>query len=303
MASVEPLTRTLEAPPRSSAVPPAGRAVVRTALLNRLCAAADGTIATIVAPAGYGKTTLLSQWAERDPRPVLWVNLEEDADDAEAVSEYLRPLAEPGLLALVDDVQVLRSGQALDAFERILGSVAPGTTVGLAARRPPQLPLARLRAQGRLLEIGPDELALWGRDAETLIRRAGVLLPRQEAAALADRLEGWPAALYLAALSVRSGADSSTVSGDDRFLADFLEAEHLAGLSPAQRNFVTQTSVFEQLTAESVRLPAGAVRLAPDALLTRRGGRARAARPPAPPLRLPARGPRLHARRARAVEA
>ncbi len=251
MASVEPLTRTLEAPSNSSAFPPAARAVVRTALLNRLCAAADGTIATIVAPAGYGKTTLLSQWAERDPRPVLWIELDEDADDAEAVSEYLRPLAEPGLLALVDDVQVLRSRQALDTFERILGTIATGTTVGLAARRPPQLPLARLRAQGRLIEIGTDELALWGRDAETLIRRAGVLLPRQEAAALADRLEGWPAALYLAALSVRSGADASTVSGDDRFLADFLEAEHLAGLSPAQRIFATQTSVFEQLTAET----------------------------------------------------
>jgi LuxR family maltose regulon positive regulatory protein len=251
VAFVEPLTRTLEAPPRSGAVLPTERAVVRTALLNQLCAVADGTIATIIAPAGYGKTTLMSQWAERDPRPVLWIELEGDDDNPEAVGAHLQPLVdEPEILALVDDVHVLRSRPALDALERMLGGLAPGTTVGLAARRPPQLPLARLRAQGRLLEIGPDELALRGRDAETLLRRAGVLLPRQEAAALADRLDGWPAALFLAALSLRSGADSSTVGGDDRFLADFLETEHLAGLSPPQRYFVTQTSVFEQLSAE-----------------------------------------------------
>jgi LuxR family maltose regulon positive regulatory protein len=212
---------------------------------------ADGTIATIIAPAGYGKTTLLSQWAERDSRPVLWIDLNGEEGDPEAVGAHLQQLVEePGVLALIDDVHVL-SRKGVDAFERALGRLARGTTVGLAARRPVQLPLARLRAQGCLLEIGPDELALSGRDAETLIRRAGVLLPRHEAAALADRVEGWPAALFLAALSVRSGAHSPTVSGDDRFLADFLENEHLAGLSASQRNFVIHTSVFEQLTAET----------------------------------------------------
>jgi LuxR family maltose regulon positive regulatory protein len=252
VAFVEPLTPPLEAPPRSSAVSPAGRAIVRTALLNRLCAAPDGTIATVTAPAGYGKTTLLSQWAERDSRPVVWIDLEGKEDDPEAVGAHLRPLVEEsGLLALVDDVHALRSRESLGVLERVLGSLASGTTVGLAARRPPQLPLARLRAQGRLLEIGPDELALLGRDAETLLRRAGVLLPRPEAEALADRLEGWPAALFLAALSLRSGADSSTVNGDDRFLAEFLETEHLAGLSSAQRTFIIQTSVFEHLTSEA----------------------------------------------------
>ena len=64
----------------------------------------------------------------------------------------------------------------------------------------------------RIIDADSEDNQLRGRDAETLIRRAGVLLPRQEAEALADRLEGWPAALYLAALSLRNGADSSTVN-------------------------------------------------------------------------------------------
>jgi LuxR family maltose regulon positive regulatory protein len=226
--------------------------VVRTAILNRLCAASDGTIVTIVAPAGYGKTTLLSQWAERDSRPVLRIDLLPEDDNAELLGALLEPLAhEPGLLVLLDDVHVLRSRAAVDAFARILGSAAPGATVGLASRRPPQLPLARVRAQGRLLELGSDDLALKGRDGETLIRRAGVLLPRPAAAALVERFEGWPAALFLAALSLRAGTHPSAIGGDDRFLADFLESEHLSSLSSAQRQFAAQTCVLEQLTAET----------------------------------------------------
>ncbi len=215
---------------------------MRTALLNRLCSTADGTIVTIVAPAGFGKTTLLAQWAERDRRPILWVDLEPEDDDAEILESRLAEIADrPGLLTLVDDVHVLRSPAALAAFERLLCRAAHGTSVAFATRRLPSLPLARLRAEGRLLEIGADELTLTGREAETLLRRAGVLLPRGEAAALAERLEGWPAALFLAALSLRSGAQASTLGGDDRFLADYLEQEHLACLSSAQRRFALQS--------------------------------------------------------------
>ena len=244
MSVSEPLT--------CAVAPTTGKAVVRTALLNRLCGIADGTIVTIVAPAGFGKTTLLAQWAERDPRPVQWVDLEPEDDDAESLESRLEAIVhQPGLLVLVDDVHVLRSAAALAAVERLLGQAAYGTSVALAARRPPALPLPRLRAEGRLLEIGAGELTLKGREAETLLRRAGVLLPRHEAAALAERLEGWPAALFLAALSLHSGAQASTVSGDDRFLADYLETEHLAALSPEQRRFALQTSLLAELTSDA----------------------------------------------------
>jgi LuxR family maltose regulon positive regulatory protein len=249
---LEPLSRAADPASASPLVPPAtGKAVVRTALLNRLCSTGDGTIVTIVAPAGFGKTTLLAQWAERDRRPVLWLDLEPEDDDPEILEPRIDELAgRPGVLTLVDDVHVLRSPAALAALERLLGQTSDGTSFALAARRPSALPLARLRAEGRLLEIGMDELTLKDREAETLLRRAGVLLPRQETAALAERLEGWPAALYLAALSVRSGAQASTMGGDDRFLADYLDTEHLACLSSAQRKFALQTSVLAELTSE-----------------------------------------------------
>jgi LuxR family maltose regulon positive regulatory protein len=230
----------------------AGQAVVRTALLGKLSRISPGTIATIVAPAGYGKTTLLAQWAERDRRQALWVDFEPEDDDPGAVEARLEAIAgEPELLVLVDDVHVLRSAASLAVLERSLGQAPAGTTVALAARRPPSLPLARLRAEGRLLEIDADDLALTGRESETLLRRAGVLLPRHDAAELAERLEGWPAALFLAALSLRHGTQAAEIGGDDRFLADYLETEHLAGLSAAQLRFATETSVVDQLTFET----------------------------------------------------
>jgi LuxR family maltose regulon positive regulatory protein len=233
-------------------VPPAARhAVVRTALVHRLCAASQASVATIVAPAGFGKTTLLAQWAERDGRDVLGVAFEPEDDGAESVELLLGAITEePDLLALVDDVHVLQSRAALDTLERLLDHATSGTTVALSGRRLPALPLARLRAEGRLLEIGAGELALTNREAEALLRRAGAELSPQEAATLAERLEGWPAALFLAALSVRSGTPAETLDGDDGFLADYLETEHLAGLSRGQRRFATSTAVLEELTPE-----------------------------------------------------
>jgi LuxR family transcriptional regulator, maltose regulon positive regulatory protein len=261
VAVAEPPIRTDAPRPKHPAAPPAARhAVIRTGLVHRVCTAPPSTIATIVAPAGYGKTTLLAQCAERDGRGVLGVAFEPEDDDAEGVELLLGAITdEPDLLVLVDDVHLLQSRAALDMLERLLDRMASGTTVALSGRRLPRLPLARLRAEGRLLEIGVDELALSNREAETLLRRAGAALDRPQATALADRLEGWPAALFLAALSVRSGTPPETLDGDDGFLADYLETEHLSELAGVRRRFALGAAVLEELTPEAC-----------DALLGRR---------------------------------
>lgn len=231
--------------------------VARTALVGRLRAATDATIVTIVAPAGYGKTTLLVQWAERDPRPCAWLSLDSAGDDADAlrssvsgVLESLRKHRWPRrpILLIVDGADVRRRDDALDIIAALASNVPSGSTLALAARGEPRLPLARLRAEGRLLELGPDDLALTPKEAQSLLRHAGVLLPGPEVAELERRTEGWPAGLYLAALSLRSGGDPWTFSGDDRFVADYLRAEHLTPLTPTLRNFLTRTSVLERMS-------------------------------------------------------
>jgi LuxR family maltose regulon positive regulatory protein len=253
---VEPLIRAGAARSSGPGLPAQPQhAVTRTALVNRLCRATEASVATVVAPAGYGKTTLLAQWAEHDLRRTLGIAFEPGCDQMETMESLLAPtVGEPGLLVFVEDVHVLRSREALDTLARLLGELGDGTTLVLAGRRLPPLPLARLRAEGRLVEIGVPELAFTRRDAAALLRRAGVLLTQEDAAALAARFQGWPAALFLAALSIRGGTPPSEAGGQDSFVAEYLEAECLGGLTAVQRRFATQISVLEDLNAEECDL-------------------------------------------------
>jgi LuxR family maltose regulon positive regulatory protein len=218
-------------------------AVARTALVNRLCAAAGVPVVAVVAPAGFGKTTLLQQWAARDGRHATWHRLDRAFDPEEIAGS----VAAPGRLVLVDDVDALRSPAALAALQRLLLATGSGTTVALAARAEPPRRLPRLRAAGRLLEIGAADLTLGDREAQALLRRAGVLLPEQDAARLAELTEGWPAALALAALALRAGVPPHAIGGDDRFLDEYVEAELLATLTPSERRFAEQTCVLDDI--------------------------------------------------------
>ena len=224
----------LETEPASAFPPPARRGVVaRTALVTRLCAA-DAPVVTIVAPAGYGKTALLLQWVERDRRPSVWPGADEVAD---AIARASGPTL------------VVLDGVAPPAGVETLAAALPaGSTLALAARREPALPLARMRAEGRLLELGADDLAFTRREAQSLLRHAGVLLPGPEAAELERRTEGWPVGLSLAALSLRSGGDPWTFAGDDRYVTDYLRAEVLDRLTPSVRAFAMRISVLERMT-------------------------------------------------------
>jgi LuxR family maltose regulon positive regulatory protein len=222
------------------------RPVARTELLERL-RTADASVVVIVAPAGYGKTILLSQWAERDARPAEWIRTEGPRPVARRAETALE---EPDRLVLIDDAHTLRRDEIAE-LGRMLGDVAPGTTVAIVGRAEPRAPLARLRAAGRLLELGPNDLALDVKETQALLRSAGVILPESEADGLRARTEGWPAAVFLAALSLRAGSTPATVAADDRFIADYIESELLAGLFPRLRRFVASTSVLTELNAEA----------------------------------------------------
>ena len=100
---------------------------------------------------------------------------------------------------------------------------------------------------GRLLELGPELLALSAREAESLLRASGVELTDEQVAALVERAEGWAAGLYLAALAVRDGAgrDAAGFAGDDRYLADYFRSELPVGLPPARLDFLRRTSILD----------------------------------------------------------
>lgn len=244
-------------------------------------------LASIVAPAGYGKTTLLAQWAEADPRPFAWVAL--DGRDGSAVEllryvaaaihrvepvppEVFDALSGPGasawtkcvprvggalaalelpLVLALDDLHTVANASCLDALAELVQYVPAGSQIAITSREEPALPLARWRTQGRVYEVGVPELRLDEPQAELLLEAAGVALDADEVSQLTERTEGWPAGLYLAALSMQAGAASpggvARFDGDDRFVSDYFRLELLSRLSADEARTLTHTSILHRM--------------------------------------------------------
>ena len=261
--------------------------VPRPFLIERLRRADRGPIVSVVAPPGYGKTTLLAQWAERNGRSFAWVSVDEADNDPKVLLSYVAEaldavepigervfdaLASPGssvpgsvvtrlgsafssmttpVALVLDDVHLLRNRECHSALSVLADHVPLGSRLALAGRTAPPLRMARLRAEGRLLEIGPGDLSLTPEEASSLLHNVRLPLDPDDVAELHRRTEGWPVALYLAALCLREGSsvDRTAVSfgGDDRLVSDYVESEFFARISPQQRVFLTRTAVLERM--------------------------------------------------------
>ena len=233
--------------------------VRRPRLVRRLQDPGAPPLAVLVAPAGYGKTALLREWAERDRRPFAWVVVDErDNHGARLSAKVARALAtvqpEGGtgpVVLVLDDLHLLQKPAALDALGAIVGNLGPEVTLALSSRSRLTLPIARFREQRLVTELGPRDLAMTRSEAALLLRLAGLELDRDGVETLLRRTEGWPAGLSLAALALdeRTGpAVPSRFGGEDRLVAEYLRDEILGGLSAEQLEFVLRTSVLDTLT-------------------------------------------------------
>ena len=247
--------------------------VAKADAIGRLCASTL-PFATVVAPAGYGKTTLLAKWVEADPRPFAWVALDGRDDDAVVFLRYIaaaihgveplpaevfEALSGPGgstwsnrvprvgsalgalerpLVLVLDDLHAVANPSCLDVLAALFEYVPAGSQIAVASREDPALPLARWRAHGLVHEIGVPDLRLDEQEAKLLLEAAGVELDADALSELTERTEGWPAGLYLAALSLQAGAPSPAsaagFSGGDRFVSEYFRFELLSRLPPAE---------------------------------------------------------------------
>jgi LuxR family transcriptional regulator, maltose regulon positive regulatory protein len=262
--------------------------VSRVQLLEWLEASAATPVVAMSAPAGYGKTVLAAEWARRDRRPFVWLSVDRNDNDPTVLLTYLavgldrvEPI-DPGVLGVLasrgasvdqavlprlgaalaskalpvvvvlDDVHLLQDRQGLDAVAMLVDHLPAGSQLVLISRGEPPLPLARWRAEGRLAELGPGELAMSPVEAGSLLSAVRVELPGGEVEELTRRTEGWPVALYLAALAHKAGGQPGNpgfaFTGDDRFMADYLHAELLAHLPAEQVAFLTRTAVLDGLS-------------------------------------------------------
>ena len=267
--------------------PPGARPgiVIRTALLQRL-ATAQAPVITVTAPPGYGKTTLMAQWADRLGPRVAWLSCDDSDNDpvvllsalaialdrigpvdpaifqalassgagVTMVPRFVSAVASmrPPVTVLLDQVEAVTNRQCLNAIAEFALRLPPGWQLALASRTAVPLPTARLRAQGGLLEITADDLAMGPPEASSLLHGAGVDADEASLADLLRRTEGWPTGLYIAALAMKSGTGQSavgfTVTGDDIFIGDYLRSELLDQISGAEVSFLTRTSVLDRMS-------------------------------------------------------
>jgi LuxR family transcriptional regulator, maltose regulon positive regulatory protein len=248
----------------------------------------------ICAPAGFGKTSLLADWARSSGRPVAWLGLDAGDNDPvrfwryvaaaldqaqPGIAQRLGPLLGPqaprsfeGLvtalinefdaqagrdevLLVLDDYHLVDAGPVHESVAFLLENLPPGLLLVVSGRADPPLPLARLRARGRLAELRAAELRFTTEEAAALLgAAAGPVLPDTAVVTLTARTEGWAAGLQLAALSLRGRTDAAgfvaAFSGSHRFVLDYLADEVLDGQPGQVRAFLLETSVLERLSGE-----------------------------------------------------
>jgi LuxR family transcriptional regulator, maltose regulon positive regulatory protein len=262
--------------------------VIRSSLIDRLARDDSRPVVSVVAPAGYGKTTLLAQWAERSGPAFAWVSLDERDNDPKVLLSYVaaaldavqpisgrvfEALASPvssvpgsvvprlgsalasmtiPVVLVLDDVHLVQNRECRDALSVLADHVPGQSRLVLAGRGEPPLRTARLRAEGRILEVDPGDLALSREEAAALLRAAQLALGEDEVAALHERTEGWPVGLYLAALYLREGGSLGTAAfsfrGDDRFVSEYMKSEILGRISARHRVFLTRTAVLGRMS-------------------------------------------------------
>lgn len=266
--------------------------VARSRLLERLERGGESRLTLVSAPAGFGKTTLLADWLGGEParpRSVAWLSL--DPADNEPVSFWTYVVtalqgAVPGvgsaalellvsapvsiesvLTALLnelaaapadvwlvlDDYHLVHHHGIRDGMAFLLEHLPAQVHVVLLTRADPDLPLARWRVRGELVEIRAADLLFTFDEAAAYLNGVpGLALDAADVAVLEERTEGWIAALQLAALSLQGREDASgfiaQFAGDDRYVVDYLVDEVLQHQPDATREFLLQSAVLDRLT-------------------------------------------------------
>jgi LuxR family transcriptional regulator, maltose regulon positive regulatory protein len=262
--------------------------IARAELVRRLREATERALTVLAAPPGFGKTTLLAGWlAEADL--VAWLSLDEDDNDPARFFLYavaaLRGVA-PGLgpqalaahrtpgaglvdvvlpillnelaaqemeaVLVLDDYHLITNDEIHEALAYLVERMPASFRLVLATRQDPPLPLGRLRARGQLAELRAGELRFSDEETSAFLNNAlGLGLSVEDIERLQMRTEGWPAALYLAALTLRGRPDPGSVieafAGDDRHVVDYLTGEVLARQVPELQTFLLRTSILTRL--------------------------------------------------------
>jgi len=263
----------------------------RERLLAELDAAAGRAAVTLIqAPPGYGKTSLLSQWAAgRKDDDVAWLSATAVEDDpALLLANLTESLAHAGVIfdapgraprvaapprlavqallgainvhrrrltLCIDDIHNITERSAIDAIAMLLEGTGAAFRMILTSRQTPALLMGRLRAYGDLAELGADDLRFGRQELEEFFSRNGPLdLSPEEMSVIEQRTEGWAVGLRLASMVLgesESRAEMlSSLTGDRRQLVSFFGEELFARQPVRLQQFLLRTSILERFCAE-----------------------------------------------------
>jgi ATP/maltotriose-dependent transcriptional regulator MalT len=274
------------------AVPGVRRGMVdRPRIRGALNAAGDAALTLVAAPAGYGKTTAVRAWCESLDAALAWVMLDADDNDPVRLWTYIATAADrvrqglgrgalqrlpvPGgpievaidelmnglaafgapLVLVLDDLETVTDPECLASIDYALEHMPATVRAVFITRTEPAIPLARRRAAGQLAEVRARELAFTAAEAQVLLAEHTHLdLGQQELEMLVERTEGWPAALVLAGLWLRTVDNPRRAvrefGGDHHFVAEYLSNEVLASLDDDLGSFLLGASVLGRFTAD-----------------------------------------------------
>lgn len=263
--------------------------IIRERLLEALADQPGRTITFVSGPVGAGKSTLARQWADVDPRPrrvlALTPALVEPTTFARALVRALESLGPPArktraltavsepafstllppalttlagnrdtpYVLVIDDLHLLADRVCGDLLAALVDGVPDGSQVAFLSRMPAPTWLAPVRARGRLLEFGPQDLAFTVMEAINLFTGMGLHVADHEVAKATEHAEGWAVALYLEALAVRDRGAATHMTpvpiplGSDRPILDYLRWQVLDPLDEQTRAFLMATSILEEL--------------------------------------------------------
>jgi LuxR family transcriptional regulator, maltose regulon positive regulatory protein len=263
--------------------------VPRPRLTEQLNEGLECKLTLISAPAGFGKTTLVSEWVASCKQPVAWLSMDEGDNDPVRFLSYLvaalqtikagigegalavlqspQPPPTEAILTVVlneittipdpfifvlDDYHVIDSKPVDSVLTFLLEHLPPQMHLVIATREDPNLPLARLRARGQLIELRAANLRLTSAEAAEFLNQVmGLNLSAEDIAALEARTEGWIAGLQLAAISMQGRSDTASFiqafTGSHRFVLDYLVEEVLKHQPEPVRSFLLQTSILDRL--------------------------------------------------------
>jgi LuxR family maltose regulon positive regulatory protein len=262
--------------------------VLRPRLFAVLDRGTTGPLTLVSAPAGAGKTSLLSSWLTAEPRDVAWLSPRPRLTDAAFWAEWLAAIRhvvpagsalaslhaprsgtphgfvlqllngfaelEKPIVVVVDDFHAVRSADVNGTLEELLRAAPDSLRLVLSTRHDPMLPLHLLRASGELTELRAKDLALTAEEARELLDGLGVELDERAFSLLLDRTEGWAAGVRLFTLSHQAPPRPSGIFEalelDERPASEYLLAEVLDRQPPENLEFLLATAVVERFTPD-----------------------------------------------------